>query len=179
MPASRHESDYCKSNADAIPGNPGLKHNAIVSCDNVSDLCDLLNPGHKSKARYYKLNLQNLHPDRASKKKAKPTIEFRQHSGTTDFEKLRAWVLLCTSLVQNSVERPQKLHTYEDAFESLFDTVVQDVKLKDFYRKRRHELSVKRQNHDGEACCRGCTKVEGTCEGTTYEGEFLGTMFAI
>jgi len=169
MPPSRKNSVYCKSNSDAIPCNGnGLKHNAIAACQSFVELCDVVNPGPAQNARYYKLNLQNLHPLRQylkHSKQPKSTVEFRQHSCTTSFQKVEAWVRFCTSLVQNSVERPRKLKYYEDGFESLFDTVIQDVKLKEFYRLRKMELLDQHQhqqngtdqdhNHD-HACCGGC-----------------------
>jgi hypothetical protein len=171
MPKSRLGSHYCRSNRDAIPcvGN-GPIQNEILSCDNKIKLCNIINPGVPKNARYYKLNLQNLHPTRKSRKQSKPTIEFRQHSCTTDFVKVEAWVRFCTSLVQNSVERPQKLKDYEDPFDSLFDTVIQDPKLKEFYRQRRKDLSHSNtHNHNDEnshsACCGPCRKGGGSCEG--------------
>lgn len=165
MPESRTNSPYCMSNREAIQGGDGLKHNAIVSCDNIVDLCDTVNPGGN---RYYKLNLQNLNPDfQGNNKQSKSTIEFRQHSSSTKFDKIEAWVRFCTSLVKNSVERPQKLKLHEDAFESLFDTVVQDLRLKEYYRNRRARLLAKRNRHDegegGDTCrCGPCLK-GGTC----------------
>jgi len=173
MPQSRLGSPFCQSNRDAIlcVGN-GPIHNEIVSCDNKKDLYAIINPG----SRYYKLNLQNLNPTQNSRKQSKPTIEFRQHSCTTDFVKVEAWVRFCTSLVQNSVERPQKLKDYEDPFDSLFDTVIQDLKLKEFYRQRREELRHSNHhshnhnhNHNDEnshsPCCGPCLKGGGSCEG--------------
>ena len=106
-----------------------------------------------------------------SKKRAKPTIEFRQHSGTTNYAKIEAWVRFCTAFCQHSMERPQKLKHYEDPFESLFDTVIQDIRLKDYYRSRRNQLFVQHQNynndrdHDDQACCDSCGKEGGTCQG--------------
>lgn len=168
MPESRISSPYCLSNREAIPGGDGLKHNAIVSCDNIVDVCHTVNPSNRmGERRYYKLNLQNLNPtQKGNKKQSKPTIEFRQHSSTTKFDKIEAWVRFCTSLVQNSVERPQKLKGHEDVFESLFDTVIQDLRLKEFYRNRRAQLRAKRHHHDheeGDTCCGPCLK-GGTCE---------------
>mmetsp|Transcript_8413 Transcript_8413/g.17456 ORF Transcript_8413/g.17456 Transcript_8413/m.17456 type:complete len:461 (+) Transcript_8413:139-1521(+) len=171
MPTSRKVSGYCRSNRDAVhENNDGLKHNAIVSCFSFSDLCDTINPGQPKEARYYKLNLQNLHPERKSKKQAKSTIEFRQHSSTMNFNKIEAWVRFCTAFCKNSMERPQKLHAYENDFESLFDTVIQDIKLKDYYQTRRMELMADHQhavdNGNEGKCCASCAKGGGSCEAT-------------
>jgi len=151
MPRSRSDEGwagwYCKSNRKAIlPGTGnGEKQSAIVACQTHLDLCDLLNPipygGVEKDARYYKLNLQNIRSGR------QPTIEFRQHSGTGNFRKLEAWVRFCTKLVQNSHRRPQSLKKHDDPFELLFDTVIQDIKLKDFYRNRKYTVSEEDENY--------------------------------
>ncbi len=162
LPPSRNASDYCKSNRDSmIQETMGLKHRAIASCSNLGELCDRVNPGPKESARYYKLNLQNLNPKNTQRKQAKPTFEFRQHSGTTDFEKIEAWVRFCTAFCYNSKERPSKLKRYEDPFQSLFDTVIQDIKLKAFYSERQKQFLKDHHNGrdvGGEACCGPCAK---------------------
>jgi len=178
MPASRQSSNFCRSNKDAMGSTrssegDGIRHSAIVACDNVAMLCDTVNPGPVTEARYYKLNLQNLHPHRSCKKQPKTTIEFRQHSGTTNFAKIEAWIRFCNALVRNSIQRPQKLQHYEDAFESLFDTAIQDLKLKAFYKKRAEKVLLPNlvenlydtihHGHSARSCCIGCGKGE-TCE---------------
>ena len=150
MPPSRTGSGYCRSNRTAVPGNTGgEKHAAIASCKTLAGLCELLNPG---RVRYHKLNLQNLLKPNPSK----PTIEFRQHSSTTNCDKIEAWVRFCTSLVaRSSRERPAKLKHHEEAFDSLFDTAVEDLRLKDFYRKRRAALLPEHRKRVVDHGCAG------------------------
>jgi len=159
MPSSRRDYSnniYIKSNRDAInqSGN-GRKHSAIIDCRSINELSDVINPG---KSRYFKLNLQNLITKRRT------TIEFRQHSSTGKFEKVEAWVRFCTRLVHNSTTRPPSLKPNDDAFGLLFDTVIQDIKLKEFYRQRKIAVAGGVENHndtnsvDQGQCCGGCAK---------------------
>ncbi len=48
-----------------------------------AQLYEVMNP---SKDRYFKMNLQNIASGR------QPTIEFRQHSGTLEYEKIASWI---------------------------------------------------------------------------------------
>ena len=169
MPPSRKDGNkFCKSNRDGIAhaGN-GRKHSAIASCQTLIQLCDLINSNNN---RYYKLNLQNLKSGR------QPTMEFRQHSCTSNFGKIESWVRFCMRLVHNSVNRPQSLKPLENAFELLFDTVIQDIKLKDYYCKRKEAIVEEEKDYDeryapnkledthnrthahGRACCGGCAE---------------------
>ena len=64
--------------------------------------------GHYSSTRYKWLNLNNFsYKDRGN------TIEFRQHSGSLDYNKIRKWVLFCMSFV-NFVENHSRtiIETY-------------------------------------------------------------------
>ena len=153
MPPSRRDNrnEYCISNRDAIKqhGN-GRKHSAIINCRSLCELCDLINPSefNPKGPRYYKLNLQNLKHNRQT------TIEFRQHSCTSNFSKVEAWVRFCTTLVHNSTYRPQSLKPCDDPFELLFDTVIQDIKLKDYYRRRKNDVFEEVKNDYDERVCR-------------------------
>lgn len=161
MPPSRraNRNEYCMSNRDAIKkqGN-GEKHKAIVDCTSLYDLCVLVSPD-----KYYKLNLNNLKEQRIT------TMEFRQHSCSCNFNKVQAWVHFCTRLVHNSIHRPRSLKYDDNPFELLFDTVIQDIRLKDYYRQRKHEVYEEENNYDEriglrklvggnnhEQCCDGC-----------------------
>jgi hypothetical protein len=153
MPPSRRDSrnKFCISNRDAIKqhGN-GRKHSAIINCRSRFELYDLINPSkfNPKGPRYYKLNLQNLKHNRIN------TIEFRQHSCTSNFNKVEAWVRFCTRFVHNSTYRPQSLKPCDDPFELLFDTVIQDIKLKDYYRRRKNDVFDEDENDYDERVCR-------------------------
>lgn len=165
MPPSRRDeanNEYCKSNRDAVPySSSGEKHNAVASCKSLFELCDLMNP---NQVRYFKLNLQNLRKDR------QPTLEFRQHSATGSWAKVEAWVRFCVSLVHNSSAtsrgRPRSLREGDDACKWLFDTVVQDLRLKEFYHQRIQEFVSDKENKS-EACCNNCTGGE-CCEKSNF-----------
>ena len=78
MPASRRDNYYCK----------GLGHvsdETIRSARTVNELKNRIGN------RYHKVNLEAY-----SRHK---TVEFRQHSGTTNFIKIRNWVLFLHKLV--------------------------------------------------------------------------------
>eukprot|EP00588_Corethron_pennatum_P022149 CAMPEP_0194314538 /NCGR_PEP_ID=MMETSP0171-20130528/11391_1 /TAXON_ID=218684 /ORGANISM="Corethron pennatum, Strain L29A3" /LENGTH=306 /DNA_ID=CAMNT_0039070007 /DNA_START=554 /DNA_END=1474 /DNA_ORIENTATION=+ len=177
MPPSRRDHNLCKRNRDAIPlEGSGRKHNAVATCQTLDQLFDIMNP---LDSRYFKLNLQNLRTGR------QPTIEFRQHSSTGNFEKVAAWIRFCTRLVHNSVRRPRALKHYDDAFGLLFDTVIQDIKLKDFYQRRIHSINKEEEDtaagggaksrDDHGSCCDGC--VEGHACTRPHVG-FSGLLIA-
>jgi hypothetical protein len=174
MPPSRRtgseETKYCESNREAIAvEGHGRKHNAIASCKTINELCAIMNP----RGRYYKLNMQNLVTGRQL------TLEFRQHSGTSNYNKVVAWVRFCMAMVNNSARqpRPAALKEHEEAFDLLFDTVIQDLALKQFFLKRKMEIQTdeadgigvgtKRirdqtpsptsvEQADSNSCCDGC-----------------------
>jgi|TARA_R100000084_G_scaffold65324_2_gene28450 hypothetical protein len=64
--------------------------------------------GHYSGTRYYWLNLNNF-----SYKDGPETIEFRQHSGSLDYHKIKKWVLFCMCYV-NFIENHSRtiIETY-------------------------------------------------------------------
>jgi len=87
-------------------------------------------------SRYYKVNVMAF--------RTHGTIEFRQHSGTTDFEKIRAWVEFLGGLVGWSLDHEETL-----AAESVDDLPFITKRLKAFYKKRERELRV---NSGSEVC---------------------------
>ena len=150
-PSRRTGSEQCdnffKSNRDAMRmRRPKDRHLALERCQDIDDLSALLNPN----GRYYKLNLQNLVTGR------QPTLEFRQHSATINYPKVAAWVRFCTLLVQNSASlkapTPFKQgRTVDFGMDALFQYVIKDRALRDFYKGRLEELA-----NEDDACCSGC-----------------------
>ena len=79
MPRSRRDNQYCRSlNA--------ISEVKIRSASTISELQRVFN-----NQRYYKLNLEAYSRHR--------TVEFRQHSGTTDFTKMEKWIRFLNGLI--------------------------------------------------------------------------------
>ena len=80
MPLSRRGNNnvYCRSLR-------GLDFNR---CTTKHDICNLMN------SRYYKINAHAYFRHQ--------TIEFRQHSGTTDYEKISCWISFLAALIKYS-----------------------------------------------------------------------------
>ena len=112
--------------------------NGLLKCfNNMSD-------------RYFKLNLQRVQAQ-------SPTIEFRQHSGTANFEKVRAWVLLLLHFVANSAKQPppdnfasERQPNYQR--ERLFRWVIKEPLLEQFFEARAIELGSDRAEFWQCAC---------------------------
>lgn len=130
--------------------------------------------------RYYKLNLKNLEENYPGT--GKTTLEFRQHSSTSNFKKVNAWVQFCIRFVHNSTYRPKCALNESDGnlFNLLFDTLIQDIKLKHHFYQRKIEIQNKNDSDDehlynsntrryeqklvqDDACCDGCAEGQG-CE---------------
>jgi hypothetical protein len=135
---SKESDRYFRSNKNAVAGNIATDlqlEGKLQSCQTMEELCDLMNPN----GRYYKLNLQNL------KTKRQPTMEFRQHSSTRDSVEVTSWVRFCMALVHNSAsldlaiqnDDSSRTQRREHGFDLLFDSVIQDPALREFYYNRR------------------------------------------
>jgi hypothetical protein len=87
MPISRRESNnrYCRS----------VMQEFYRSADRYRN--NGLTWGH---TRYYKLNVASY--------SRHGTIEFRQHSGTTDYEKIKNWIIFCMQFVNRAVQPNQE-----------------------------------------------------------------------
>jgi len=126
-------------------------HDALEETDgDFNALIQLMN----NSGRYYKLNLQNLSSGR------QPTIEFRQHSATTNYEKVSTWVRFCVAFCVNSAKLAPPTpfassRSLDYKFNALFQYVIKDRALRDYYTLRREELS----HHGGvieNSCCTSC-----------------------
>lgn len=79
MPGSRRNNQYCQS----------LQNISDTSIQNASTITDLQHVFHDR--RYNKVNLEAYSRHR--------TVEFRQHSGTTNFTKMEKWIRFLNGLV--------------------------------------------------------------------------------
>jgi Putative amidoligase enzyme len=125
------------------------RNDALASCNSIEQLAALMNPN----GRYHKLNLQNLVTGR------QPTIEFRQHSATANSRKVNSWVRFCITLVNNSAQlaAPKPFRRGRDLdfqFNALFQFVVKDRALREYYRGRREDFAS--GGDEDSACCQGC-----------------------
>lgn len=94
MPSSRRHNQYCRS-MRVCDWNA-----KIESAANLRMLESAVTGG----SRYFKLNSQSYWRHK--------TVEFRQHSGSVEFEKVRNWILFCARFVEfsrrNAVETGRK-----------------------------------------------------------------------
>jgi len=143
--------EYFQSNRDAMHEagfyTNKMRHQALEYCTSVKSLAKMMNPN----GRYHKVNLQNLVTGR------QPTIEFRQHSATSNSRKVNSWVRFCIALVNNSAKLapPKPLRPSRDldfCFDALFQYVIKDRALREYYRGRRDDLEIEAEI----ACCSGC-----------------------
>lgn len=120
MPASRRgqANQYCRS----------LR---VADLDRKLDQASTLRDIERSVtggSRYFKLNSQSFWRHK--------TIEFRQHSGTIEFEKIANWIEFCARFV----EFAKRGHSVEGGFEGLKKFL--NTKVLDFYANRRLQLAA-------------------------------------
>ena len=155
MPKSRRtgsaESDaYFRSNLkaamDALSTNEEQVFHLLSQCETIEDLAMIMNPTKlpSRDPRYFKLNFQNLVNGR------QPTIEFRQHSSTANPDKVEAWIKFVVRFCENAVSSELPAFVYikrsaDESFQDLFQFIIRDTVLYSFYRKRKYELSIERE----------------------------------
>lgn len=123
MPVSRRANNnrYCKSIAGEIEENV----KSLVSGFSFRDIAN----GCYHSDRYYKLNVQSYLNHK--------TVEFRQHSGTTDFVKIKNWVDFLTAFLKWSLSHKEYM-TANTIDELPFLT----RKQKKYYKERKDALCV-------------------------------------
>ncbi|MGB1204417.1 MAG: amidoligase family protein [Chitinophagales bacterium] len=87
MPKSRRKNTYCKSMMKSYGSKKSI-YQAIDRCNSIEDIRDFYN------SKYYRLNVQSYFRHKS--------VEFRQHSGTIEFEKIKNWILLLNTLVKKA-----------------------------------------------------------------------------
>lgn len=96
MPAGRrgNANGYCQG---LLRGRTQATAEAQLLAATTAEQLALAANGTGSSSRYHKVNLQSFFRH--------GTIEFRQHSGTTNFEKISFWVKLLNNLIEFSATR--------------------------------------------------------------------------
>ena len=88
MPRSRRNSPrWCATLQESVVSN------YVGMADSKSELANAI-------GRYYKVNLSNVH--------TRGSIEFRQHSGTTEFRKISNWLAFLQQFVEKSIQIANK-----------------------------------------------------------------------
>ena len=105
LPQSRRANNntYCRS----VKGF----EERMASLTTISQMANLMS------SRYYKINLQSYSRHQ--------TVEFRQHSGTVEFEKISNWIKFLHNLVEYSAKKKTTLA--EATFENLSKINQQDI----------------------------------------------------
>jgi hypothetical protein len=141
MPKSRRRTNcsYIKSNRADFGGyGTDAVNHALDRIDAAPDLHAFMRAA--SPERYRKLNVTNL-------TKSKGTIEFRQHSGTVDADKVENWVRLLDAFVTKALTtRIRKRSVTRDLepveeMRQLFDMIEADKPVRVFYMNRRKEIA--------------------------------------
>jgi hypothetical protein len=136
MPMSRRgvRNAYCKNNKSAMfAGQSAEQIDATLAStrDHIDAVARLMNGSAPTRGyvqtRYFALNFQSY--------ATHGTVEFRQHSGTTNPAKIVAWVKLVTGLVANAMS----VDTIRVAGSAGFDKMLRkvDPSTAEFYRARR------------------------------------------
>lgn len=110
-PKSRraNSNNYCKNLSSIANGN----RNATIQKINAAPSLYEIRNGVFNGGRYFKLNVQSF--------ERHGTIEFRQHSGTTTFSKIKNWILICGRLVEYA-----KQNGVTDNFNAFLNESLQD-----------------------------------------------------
>tara|TARA_B100000809_G_scaffold257278_1_gene298558 strand:+ start:1298 stop:2080 length:783 start_codon:yes stop_codon:yes gene_type:complete len=130
MAPSRRGSQtrWCKS---MVKGSVEQTHHALNRAQTLREIWSVF--GHD---RYHKVNLDCYW--------RQSTVEFRQHGGSLDAEKIGAWVVLTNALINSAANTKAIRSEYKEGFRTLVRMVrkngAKDVTR--FIKKRRAELEV-------------------------------------
>jgi hypothetical protein len=126
MPANRrgNANRYCQG---LLRGRTQAEaERQILAATNAQQLGEVANGG----SRYHKVNLQSYY--------RQATVEFRQHSGTTNYEKISFWVKLLANLVDYS-----RQHLVAPALPTTAFTTFNQRDIATFYQRRQMALATR------------------------------------
>ncbi len=89
LPASRRNNQYCRSVSHRFPSKAAATE-ALQAATTVQELSRIIAGSN----RYMKLNAESY--------MRHGTVEFRQHSGTVEFQKVGSWVRICAAMIDKS-----------------------------------------------------------------------------
>ncbi len=144
MPSHRRDGHCCncRSNKQHIKGMTNKERNDLLSkCKTVQELVSCMNPSKEC----YKLNLSCLIDC--------GYIEFRQHESSKDKTTVTNWIRFCAAFVKNSARLRSPLSlkettSIEEEFDLLFEYVVKDRALRNFYRGRRDSFEAQARERE-------------------------------
>ena len=167
MPFTRRDDrcSDCRSNklamkrrgANADQQLTNKERNVVIGrCASVEELISTLNPLRGASNTRYKLNLNLGHSygtDMCNRDNATADtklIEFLQHPTSKDKTTITHWIRFCMAFVKNSarLRAPMALKnttSLEEEFDLLFEYVVKDRALENFYKERRDHFSLKEE----------------------------------
>ena len=168
MPSHRRDDHCCdcRSNKHHIKGgnNNKERNNLLSKCKTVQELVDCMN---SSKEQCYKLNLSCL--------VELGYIEFRQHESSKDKTTVTNWIRFCAAFVKNSARLRSPLSlkettSIEEEFDLLFEYVVKDRALRNFYRDRRDSIEAQeRERQVAEAAVKESSDEMSISDGSCSE----------
>ena len=119
MPVSRRANNNCYCKSIEMPAQR-------IAQNRISDMYDIRDAFCNN--RYYKLNVMSFSNHK--------TIEFRQHSGTTDFTKIENWINFLRAFLEYSLNN-ESIISASSIDELPFLTAAQ----KSYYNNRKSELN--------------------------------------
>lgn len=108
----------------------------LRACHTIKEVTDLVNGSNPRYDRYFKLNINSYHRYR--------TVEFRQHQGTIDPQKMVMWIRFCQRLV-SAAAAPPTTGFQADTLEKLLSMLHVDEEERSYFLTRQshfHQLET-------------------------------------
>lgn len=146
VPKSRRKNNNSYCTSIKYTDNSRLHKRAETTINELNEVNTIEDIENLYRSRYLKVNCQSY--------REKGTLEFRQHSGSTDFEKIKNWILFTQAIVERSKTRtklPKNLDYKYNNWERLQRTLkITDYRggsdeyqeMRDFYTDRINYLAI-------------------------------------